>query len=245
MKSIDISILSQKPCLDVKAQLTIQPLAPLSMVSELPGSYYKSLKYPSKKMVCGLFENILGWHFDNDTRSKIIGDLKKTRKKQKIDIDYKDFTQGSTYIPLLMEYFEMPSVPSIEDFRGLCTYDDYWSKAYRRADSYQHINGLRYMNADTIGRYTRAFEEIDDDENLKSNEKNQRKTSWFKRHIGEFAQYYSSPAKKEFVHLNGRLVYDIAIDPCLYSLLFTACRQVNVGYLGNNEGWVDISICEL
>lgn len=245
MKSIDITILSQKPCLDVKARLTIQPLAPLSMVSELPGSYYKSLKYPSKKMVCGLFENILGWHFDNDTRARIINDLKKTRKKQKITIDYKDFTQGSTYIPLLMEYFEMPSVPSIEEFKALCTYDDYWSKAYRRADSHLHINGLRYMNADTISQYTKAYEEIDGDEELKSNEKNQRKTSWFKKHIGEFAQYYSSPAKKEFVHLDGRFVYDIIIDPCLYSLLFAICRQVNIGYLGNNEGWVDISICEL
>lgn len=242
MKNIDISILSQKPCLDVKARLTIQPLAPLSMVSELPGSYYKSLRYPSKKMVCGLFENLLGWHFDNDTRNAIINELKKTRKKQKINCDYKAYIQGSTYIPLLMEFFEMLSVPKVENFKALCSYDDYWSKAYRRSDSHQHINGLRYMNADTIGPYSRMFAEIDSNDNLKSNDKNQKKTNWFKEHIGEFAQFYSSPAKKEFVHLDGRFVYEIIIDNNLYHMLYSACMQTNIGYLGNNEGWVDINI---
>ena len=74
MNNIDISILKEKPLLDMKVQLIIEPLAPLSMVAELPGSYYKSLMHPSKKMICGLFENILGWHFDINTRMAILKD---------------------------------------------------------------------------------------------------------------------------------------------------------------------------
>lgn len=54
--NIDLSILKKLPELKMQAILSIRPLAPLSMVSELPGSFYKTMKYPSKNMLCGLFE---------------------------------------------------------------------------------------------------------------------------------------------------------------------------------------------
>ena len=50
--NIDLSILKKLPELQTQAVLTIRPLAPLSMVSELPGSFYKTMKFPSKKMLC-------------------------------------------------------------------------------------------------------------------------------------------------------------------------------------------------
>ena len=81
-RNIDLSILRKLPELKTQAVLAIRPLAPLSMVSELPGSFYKTLKYPSKKMLCGLFENMFGWHFDNSLRLEIFNDMVKVRKKQ-------------------------------------------------------------------------------------------------------------------------------------------------------------------
>ena len=73
MKQIlDISILTKKPELTKEAIFEIEPLAPLSMVGELPGSYYMTMKSPSKKMLSGLFENILEWHIDLSDRKKII-----------------------------------------------------------------------------------------------------------------------------------------------------------------------------
>ena len=56
--NIDLSILKKLPELQTQAVLTIRPLAPLSMVSELPGSFYKTMKFPSKKMLCGLFDRV-------------------------------------------------------------------------------------------------------------------------------------------------------------------------------------------
>jgi CRISPR-associated protein Cas5 len=64
MTKIDLSILKSVPQLSVNAELRIEPLAPLSMVSELPGSFYKAMSRPDKKIICGLIENILGWHID-------------------------------------------------------------------------------------------------------------------------------------------------------------------------------------
>ena len=48
--TLDLSILEKAPELTKEIILEIEPLAPLSMVSELPGSYYKTLKSPSKKI---------------------------------------------------------------------------------------------------------------------------------------------------------------------------------------------------
>ena len=69
--NLDLSVLSELPKLTEKVTLGIQPLAPLSMVSEMPGSYYKSMRFPNQKMICGLFENILGWHIDLPLRISI------------------------------------------------------------------------------------------------------------------------------------------------------------------------------
>ena len=84
-RNIDLSILRKLPELQIQAVLVIRPLAPLSMVGELPGSFYKTMKYPSKKMLCGLFENMLGWHFDNKLRLEIFKDVAKIRKKQRLN----------------------------------------------------------------------------------------------------------------------------------------------------------------
>ncbi len=245
MNSIDISILKEEPIKDVRAKIMIEPLAPLSMVSELPGSHYKSLMYPTKKMVCGLFENLLGWHFDLTTRLEIIKSLKKTRKKQKKTIDYRSFIQGSTYVPLLMEYFELKDVPTIQGFNSICKYDDYWSRLYKRSDSYKHINGIRFMDVGIIQPYLKAFDSIDADEKLKSNEKNQKKSVWFKNHIGKFAQFYVTPTKREYLHLNGIFEWEVEMNSKLYKLLSDSCKNYNIGYLGTNEGWVNFNICRL
>lgn len=73
---IDLNILFQKPVLDLKVTLEILPLAPLSMVSDIPGTYYKSQEIPDKYKLCGLFENILGWHFGKNDRMAISKKLK-------------------------------------------------------------------------------------------------------------------------------------------------------------------------
>ena len=80
---IDISLLFEKPELDSSVILIIQPLAPLSMVSGLPGSYYKTERIPTKFMLSGLFENLLGWHFSKEDRAKIFREMKKAHKKNR------------------------------------------------------------------------------------------------------------------------------------------------------------------
>lgn len=239
MSTINLSLLEEKPTIDAQAMVSIRPLAPLSMVSDMPGSYYKTLKKPDKKMLCGLFENILGWHIDSADRKQLYKELKKVRKKQKVD--FKDKYSGSTYQPLLMEYFEIDEDIEIDQFKGVCFYDDLWSRSFRRSDSNKHINGCRNADYRIIAPKYQAFNEIDNTD-LKSADKEKEKDVWFKKNIGSYPYYYSSPTKREYVSLDGVFKLKLSMNKYLLLLLTQNVQFNNIGYLGNNEGWVDVKI---
>lgn len=244
MKYIDLSILEKIPEPTLKVILEIEPLAPLSMVSELPGSYYKTLKSPDKKMLCGLFENILGWHIDLAQRKVIINEVAALRKKQakkNTQLEFIDRTKGSTYCPLLMDYFdiELPIIP-----QQLSHYDDLWSRAFRRTDSHRHTFGTRYINTSFMAQWSKIKVRVDSDTKRKSNEKEKLKDRFFKRYIGNFPMYYSTPTKREYIHFDGNFRLKLSIDKCLFNQLEEQLRMYNIGYLGSSEGWINITINE-
>ncbi len=236
MEKIDISILEKVPELTEKVTVKIEPLSPLSMVNDLPGSFYKSLKSPSKKMLCGLFENLLGWHFSINDRTAIQKEIIKVRKKQKIDFNKPQ--QGSTYIPLLMDYFDIELTTIPEHFM----YNDLWSKAYRRADTVKHLGGTRFMDGYFVSKWNRYKELLAKDLKRKSKEKEKLLDFLFKRYIGKFATYYSSPTNREYIQLNKPILIQIVADSQIISLLNIATAQNNQLYLGNSEGWINLKI---
>jgi CRISPR-associated protein Cas5 len=235
MKNLDLSILKKSPDLNLEVILEIEPLAPLSMVSELPGSYYKAMKSPDKKMLCGLFENILGWHINLADRKNIVKELVKTRKKQKLD--YVDKVKGSTFTHLLMEYFEI----KLKYIPSSIFYDDLWSKAYRRADAIVHPKGT----------FNISYNLIPSKRELKRSEKNSKQLddkafeTFFKNNLEQFPQYYSSPTGREYILLNGKYEIQLTIDSELFELIQERLQCENIGYLGNSEGWVDLKFRKL
>ena len=54
MENLDLSILQKIPDPNLEVMLEIEPLAPLSMVTEMTGSDYKTQKRQDKKMHGGL-----------------------------------------------------------------------------------------------------------------------------------------------------------------------------------------------
>ena len=230
---IDLSLLKEMPKLNRKLTLVIRPLAPLSMVSELPGSFYKTLKYPSKKMICGLFENLLGWHFDVKTREAIFKD--KVRKKNKVEI--KKYRDGSTYLPLLMDYFDISGEPRLNDFCSMFNYSDYWNRGYRRADSNKHLNGCRNIDASLVAERHNLFFSW---KNLPSKESETKKDSWFKTNIEKIPIFYTSPTSREYVYIDAIVEMTIQVDVNLANMLLSQAVVSNVCYLGHSEGWVDV-----
>lgn len=231
--SIDISLLQRMPSLTERALMEIRPLAPLSMVSDMPGSYYKTLRKPDKKMLCGLIENVLGWHIDLSDRKQLYKDIKKLRKKLKGD--FIDKYNGSTYLPLLMDYFDIDGSIEIEKLKNVCFYDDLWKRCFRRNDIggglLTHVNGCRDIDFSIISEYN-SFRDRDKKE----------KERWVNNHFGLFPFYYTTPTKREFVYLDGVFKIKLCIDKDLLKLLSESLSDNNIGYLGSSEGWVDIKI---
>ena len=81
METINLQFFLDPPELTVKGLLTIEALAPLSMVAAQPGKYYRSQPYPTENMLYGLIENALGWHLHDAVRKIAIDTLKKQLKK--------------------------------------------------------------------------------------------------------------------------------------------------------------------
>ena len=269
METINLKILESPPDLFVKGKLIIEPLAPLSMVSDLPGSFYKSLKRPSKKMLCGLFENLLGWHIDIADRKEIQKDLVKVRQKgikgkeekKAIKSKIESYQQGSTYIPLLMEYFEIETVT----LPPMIHYNDLWSRSYRRADTVKHLGGTRYMDATHIKKWNHYKQlippKIDmlknklkdaegNEEKIKELKKQLKDTEdliekLFKRYLGKFATFYSSPTSREFVDMKSTIEINVSLNSNLFDLLKLSIEKSNCLYLGNSEGWINLKIDRL
>lgn len=238
-RNIDLSILKKLPELQTQAVLEIRPLAPLSMVSELPGSFYKTLKYPSKKMLCGLFENMLGWHFDNKLRLEIFKDMVKVRRKQKIDLKKEQFMQGSTYLPLLIDYFDISGNISLKEFKSMFNYSDLWNRGYRRSDSNKHMKGCRNIDASLLAERYNLFTKWKE---LSSKEAESKKDEWFKSNIGKIPCFYTSPTPREYIYLDAIMEIPITMDRMLAEKLLPIKKISNNCYLGNSEGWVNVEL---
>lgn len=240
MKNIDISILKEEPSLDMKAQLIIEPLAPLSMVSDLPGSYYKSRKAPSKKMICGLIENVLGWHFSAKTRISIINQIEQHRGK------INDHESGSTYKPLLMDYLELEDNPIIK-FDSMCIYDDLWARSHSRRDSpREHFKRCRYFDAQISSAWDHELDIINN-QDIEEERKKKERNIVHKKFINHFPFYYPVlPTKREYIAMkNGSFFYNVVFDNKLYVKFKEQLLKHNIAYIGNNEGWVNIILEEL
>jgi CRISPR-associated protein Cas5 len=227
----------EKPDLSKKVKLTIMPLAPLSMVSDIPGSYYKSDGRPSKFHLSGLLENLLGWHISNEDRLLMLKEIEKVYKKSYNIKTYTKAISNSGYLPLLYHLFEV----KISMASAPVHYDDVWKKAYRRVDAIVHPNGTPNIDFDLI-KIKRALKRKED-KPQQVDDKEMEKL--FKDNIGKFPYYYSTVSKREYLKFEGEMRFALDMQVGLYDLLQQSIQDNNLVYLGTSEGWVDVKIEEL
>jgi CRISPR-associated protein Cas5 len=231
---MDLQILKEKTDLNQMAILYIEPLAPLSLVTALPGAYYRSQREPSDFMIYGLIENLLGWHFTDSERNPIIKDLKKFHKKQfKIDLIFNKTKVG--YNPLLQNHLKIEKL-LLKPF--ISSYEDYWTQHLKDVDE-RHAKGTR--NYDSKLDY-----EANIIYSLPNNERDKKWRNLFENNNDLFPIYYQSPTKREFIIVQGKFGYKINITESLYNHLLNSIKTVeNPLYLGTNEGWVHINMEKL
>lgn len=218
--TIDLNLIFQKPLLDTKAKLTIIPLAPLSMVSDIPGSYYKTNDIPDKYKLCGLFENILGWHFDKNDRLAIHKKMKSERKK-----DFVSYESNSGFKPLLYNFFEKGMEVKYPSIR----YNDLWKRSFSRMDADVHPKGTPNLDYEVLKLKHKALKET----NI---------GTFFSEHKKKYPMYYTSPTLREYVAYEGEIQICLTIHQPLFIEIQNALKNNSTAYLGNSESWVEIKI---
>lgn len=232
---VDLSILFKKPEMDKKVQLTIEPLAPLSIVSTLPGSYYKSLDRPTKANLSGMFENVMGWHIGVKDRSKILKKVKAVYKKSYRINDFEVETSELGYTSLLGHLFEieLPICPAV-----VARYDDLWTQQLKHDDA-RHLKGTANLSYHLI----REKQKLPTDDKGKVSDKDYGE--FLKEHYSNFPMYYTSPTPREFIVLEGNYQIKLSMSSHLLEGLEQSFQENNLAYLGTNEGWVNLSIKEM
>ena len=226
---MDLSILSKEPTRDRQAILTIEPLAPLSIVSTLPGSYYKSLDKPAKSNLCGMFENVLGWHIGEKDRKAIFKKMRQVYRKSHNITDFRLETSAVGCTSLLGHLFEieLPVIPAI-----VTRYDDYWTQHLKHDDA-RHLKGTANLSYHLISKKTQL---PTDDKTL---------GNFLKENESDFPMYYSSPTPREFIVVQGNYQIKLSMNSYLLEGLKQSLTENNLAYLGTSEGWVDLSIKEI
>lgn len=231
---LDLSILFENPELDKSAVLTIEPLAPLSIVSTLPGSYYKSQDAPTKYNLCGMFENTLGWHLGDKERKAILRKMSQVYKKKYKISDFRKVVSVVGYAALIGHLFNV----SLEVKPALTRYDDLWTQQMKDSDV-RHLKGTPNISWEIIHKKL----SLPLDEKGKVSDKVY--STFFKNNKNSFPMYYTSPRQREFVVLESAYMYKLSINSFLFNALKEACDENNIAYLGTNEGWVHLAIKEI
>ena len=214
--TVDLSFYLDAPELTESGTLEITALAPLSMITSHPGTYFRTALKPPVNMMYGLIENALGWHFPEKLRKEILKGLAKQAKKQhRKNPAYKDhpWLSGKPEQVALTSYFSLLQyhldIGEAEEPEEVMTYDDLWSMHLRD-------RGINYIGGSRI--YDYRLEELIT--------KLRTSAAEFKRMDkkeadARAAEKYELGDRKEFIR--------VSVD----ELTTTDVRKINAGSLGD------------
>lgn len=233
---LDLRFLLQEPVFDTRALLTIEALAPLSMVTSMPGKYYCCQPEPTNEMLFGLLENALGWHLCDKERKALL-----QKMQQKFNAEARATGVGFKSLLQFHVRFTASVIPP------LLNYDDYWAQHLKGASfvggsrTYDH-RAIPIMNAIRGGQIT-----VND--TSKAN-KDASKIHDFQNgdvvHLNVlrpyFPQYYASPTPRGYVIPKGNYQYRVETSATLAGHISAALLSpIAPLYLGSNDGWVEAS----
>lgn len=206
-----------------RAMLKVRPLAPLSLVSSIPGSFYRSNHEPTQSMLFGLLENMLGWHYSPEIRRAI---KRAVNKNSKSKVKFEDVFSESGYEPMVQQYVRIHKLflkPITE------SYVDLWTQHLKHNDK-RHFDGIRNYD----WRLAKQISLVDGDK---------QKEALLKSNQSKFPNYYQSPKRREFIKVTGEYIYRIEIENSFVDTLLEKVENpVSPPFLGTSEGWVDVKI---
>lgn len=257
---MDFSFFFDPPELTAGGLLTIEALAPLSMASGQPGSYYQSMRTPSSSMLYGMLENALGWHIgsgsakDPHCREAIWKNLQKAAKKTNKSaaktpwLSKPPEPSESKYFSFLQYHLEFDP-PVFEP--SMLTYDDLWSQSLRDSGR-SFFGGSRHYDErleSTINKVKAKEMEFGDRAGFSdvTEEDLAQLPSGAKVKYNSirprFPQYYASPKIREYIVPESPYLFSFRCTGKVFDLITAAAADPAAPlYLGSNDGWVEVKI---
>ena len=251
---MDLSFFLDPPDRSARGALVIRALAPLSMVSAQPGSYYQGAPAPSDAMLLGMVENALGWHLGPADRKAAVKGLQKQAKKAHRKTEWAgsswlaDAPAGSDsgFVSLLGHHLAFDGLREIPPVMG---YDDLWARQAHRADDFW--GGSRRYDA----RLERAVGLLRSGEAKIAASKATATHAETETVLGgvapgdtvfqtamkpHFPYYYVSPTPRGYVVPLGEYRFGASATPAVATLVAAALDDPAAPlYLGSNDGWVE------
>ena len=238
--NVDLNPLVQAANFSEVAVLTIDALAPLSMVTKMPGKYYQSQSAPTEEMLYGLLENALGWHISEKERSELI---KKIQKKQN-----KTALASGVGFRSLLQFHLRFGLRIGESFEGILRYDDYWSQ-HLRTGGLEFFGGSREHDRRLIPLVNAAAQKqitLTDSGGIRDEIAFQAFKAGDKINLSVvrpfFPRYYITPTPREYVVPAIAYQYRVETSHEIAEMLTIALENPAAPlYLGSNDGWVEVS----
>jgi CRISPR-associated protein Cas5 len=260
MKSIDLQFFMEPPILDKRCMLTIEALAPLSMVAAQPGKYYRSQPAPTSHMLYGLMENALGWHLFDALRKQTIDGLKRVLKKEyKKDTDWinSDWmaskANGSAvgYVSLLQYHVQFTGAIVQPD---VISFDDLWSQ-HLHDTGRSFFGGSNHYDSslsELLNKEKRGLIEFGDRAEFQNYSQEQLTNVPDGAKIkynairSKYPQYYVSPTVREYIIPQRPYLIGFDTTNSVSKILKRAFEDpVAPLCLGSNDGWVEVNFEEL
>ena len=233
----ELNYLNESTDYSTGAILTINALAPLSMVAQMPGKYYRCQPAPTHEMLYGMLENALGWHIAESDRARLIKELRKRHGEVHSE-------SGSGFRSVLQYHVRI----GLGVQPAVTHYNDLWSQHLHGASfvggsrEYSHeaipimdaIAGKRIVANDLAkaGKDEALLNNFQDGDTVHLNVLRPY-----------FPQYYVSPTLREYIIVEGSYMYGIETSLAFAKILESAVTDPAAPlYLGSNDGWVDASL---
>lgn len=237
---MNLELLLSPPSFGQRAILTIEALAPLSLVVHMPGKFYRSQPEPSREMLYGLLENALGWHIGDDDRKKI---LKLIRQRHKLS---EEITQSGVGFQSVLQFHVRFNPGLMQPPQKMVRYHDYWSQ-HLRTGGLEFFGGSREHDSRLVPLVNAA---VDKKITLTDSGGRRDMEDFTDFQPGDkinfavvrpyFPRYYSTPTPREYIVPATAFQYRVETSAPLAELIGDAIIEPAAPlYLGSSDGWVE------
>ena len=250
---MDLSFFLDPPERTTRGTLVVRALAPLSLVTGQPGSYYQGAPAPSETMLLGMIENALGWHLGPTDRKAALRGLQKQAEKANRKTEWTDSPwlseapagSESGFVSLLGHHV---AFDGLRELPPTMAYDDLWARQAHRADDFwggsrrydarlEGVVGL--LRSEEVKLAAKTAATHTDAESVLGGVA-PGETVFQTALKPQFPYYYVSPTPRGYVVPLGEYRFGASATPAVADLIAEALDSPAAPlYLGSNDGWVD------